>query len=559
MKSKPLQFRNLLILALMLFVRTSIATPVDVNHPVYGYLRRLEIRGWITPGFLGTLPLAKSDIDRLLAEANSKAESLPQWEKNRLQGFLEQFGIDKKENAEYPPLAYQDENFAIQATADFQASVLLLDSIPKAQSFGFGVFSGTIEGAYKKHLQFISNAGLGQQRSLHPRFTENYDPQRGMPYNTDRTGKKGIPRKVSSLDFFRTVVGLEDRAFRLEIGSDWNQWGPGIWQHATLSQNPWFWVQDSLPASDSVGFTGGNGSRGYRLGYRSPGESAPMTQIRMNARFGKFNYTKVVAERTGLWSDSAAHLIAHRLEYRPWSFLGFGIEEMIVTAGRPLDWTYAIPLIPLKYAEHQLGDRDNSGIGLDLEALIGNRFRVFGELLLDDFSGYDLKFWGNKFAYSLGSEAIGLPFASSKVQMEYARVEPWVFTHLKQDAQVQHFGSLLGSSIPPNSHLLRTAWEEPAGFNLDLRLEYALMQRDLNSRGSSIFDFHSTALEGDRKTFLGGTVETRQVFLAGANYRWRRFVEIGIQVGYLSVENWKSQSGKNLKSPLASLETIVRY
>lgn len=535
------------------------ASPVDVGHPVYGFLRRLEIEGWITPGFLGSLPLPKSEVGRMLNEAAAKGDSLSDWEKNRLLAYRREFGFVASDEGRLHPLTYTDGDFNVGASADFNADVLILDSIPKAQTFGFGVLTGTLEGSYKEKFQFLSSAGLGQQRSLHPRFIENYDPQQGMPYNTDRAGKAGNPRTASSLDVFRTVAGYEDKAFRVEFGSDWNQWGPGIWQHASLSQKPWFWVQDSLPASDSLGFIGATDRRGYRLGYRKTGEAAPMTQLRMAARVGQFSYTKIIAERTGLWMDSIAHLIAHRLEYRPWSFLGLGIEEVVVTAGRPLDWTYIIPLVPLKYAEHQLGDRDNIALGMDAEVLINRHYRVFGELFLDDFSGYDMDFWGNKFAYSLGGEAVGFPFQSSVLQVEYARVEPWVYTHLLQDNQFQHFGSLVGSSIPLNSHAIRAAWEQPVGLDLDLRLEYDFMQRDVTSRGSSIFDYHFSANEGTRKVFLGGTVETRHAIMAGGTYRWRRFAELRLQAGYLAVDNWKSQAGSVLDAPLASIETTLHY
>jgi hypothetical protein len=279
----------------------------------------------------------------------------------------------------------------------------------------------------------------------------------------------------------------------------------------------------------------------------------------MALRLGPFAYTKVVAQRTGLRSDSLAHVVAHRLEYRPWAFLGLGVQEMVVTAGRPMDWTYAIPLVPLKYTEHELGDRDNAAVGLDAEALWAGHGRIYGELLLDDFSGWDLDFWGAKYAFTFGAEAVDLPFPSSRLQVEYARVEPWVFTHRVQDDQMQHFGALLGSSLPADSHALRTAWEHPIRSDLDLSLEYGFMQRGLDSRGASPFDVHDTPTDGTKKTFLGGPVETRNAVRAGGDWRWRRFVELRGSAGFLSVSDWKSRSGESLVSPTLAGELILRY
>src|SRR4051812_49079655 len=88
-------------------------------------------------------------------------------------------------------------------------------------------------------------------------------------------------------------------------------------------------VQDSIGPIDSAGFPGTPRPGGYRDGYRRPGESAPMTQARFAVRAGRFTYTKIVAQRTVLWTDSLAFLIAHRLEWRPWDRLGLGLSEMV--------------------------------------------------------------------------------------------------------------------------------------------------------------------------------------------------------------------------------------
>ena len=284
-----------------------------------------------------------------------------------------------------------------------------------------------------------------------------------------------------------------------------------------------------------------------------------MTQIRLAFRTGPFAYTKIVAKRTGLWNDSEAYMVAHRLEVRAWKFLIFGIEEMSVTAGGPLDWTYVIPLIPIKFAEHQIGDRDNVAIGTDVEIFLARRGRIFGELFVDDFSGFPLNFWGDKLAFTVGGEAVGFPFASSLIQVEYAHVEPWVFTHHLINTQLQHYGSLLGSILPPNSHALHLAWQHTLETPFEVRLEYEFMQRDALSRGGSIFDFHIPAVDGNQKVFLGGVVESRNTITVGSTYWWNRFLELRAKVGYMSVTNWKSQSGSNLASPAVSGEVYLKY
>lgn len=544
--------------ALFIFVPDAPAVPLDLGHPLYPFLKRLELEGRIAPGHLTSLPIAKSEAAAMLEEA-ARSEGIPAWEQRRLDAFREEFGGLPGRDGRLHPVGFADSAFRVQVGAESFNGGYVADSIPKARSYGFGVLSAKAEGEFKGRLHFLSYANAGQERALHDRFVENYDPGRGMPYNTDRTGKAGVPRGVGTFDAFRTLIGYEQPALRIEFGSDWNQWGPGIWQHATLSSHPWLWVQDSLPPNDSAGFRGTPNPGRYRDGYRRPGESAPMTQARLALRAGKFTYTKVVAQRMGLLSDSLAFLIAHRLEWRPWDRLGLGLSEMVATGSRPLDWTYAIPLVPLKYAEHELGDRDNTGLAADFEALLPGHARVFGELFIDDWSGWDLDYWGDKYAFSLGGEAAGFPSPGSLLRAEYARVEPWVYSHRKQGRQYQHYGALLGSSLPPDSHCLRTAWEQALGAELDARAEYAFMQRSASVRGVSVFDWHSDAVDGRTKEFLGGTVETRHAFQAGGGWRWRRFLRFDGSAGWLWVSNWKSRPGVSLSAPTLTGELTLRY
>jgi hypothetical protein len=552
--------RRALILAAMILataVCAPQASPVEASHPVYAFLRRLEMRGLVSPGRLSTLPRPKEEIAALLDQAEASAGIRS---RERADVALYRKLLDLAPRASrFRPLAWADSNASASAHLEYFTGGYAQDSLPVARAFAFGSLNATVEGSFKKKLQFVSTAGIGMERSREPRFVENYEPARGLPYNTDREGKAGIPRGVSTMDAFRTVVGYRDESLRLEFGSDWNQWGPGVWQHAFLSQRPWFWVQDSLPPDDSAHFIGTPYPGRYRRGFRYPGEAAPMTQLRMAYGFGWLEYTKVVAERQGLWTDSAAHVIAHRLEARPWPFLGLGVVEMIATSGRSMDWTYVIPLVPLKYAEHQLGDRDNAAVGFDAEYLWAGHGRAYGELFLDDFSGFDLDFWGSKYAYMIGAEAVDLPFAGSLLQIEYAHVEPWTFTHTGVDDQFQHFGALIGSSLPPNSHAVHLAWEQALPHALELRLEYLFMQRDAASRGGSIFDFHLDASDGKTKTFLGGTVETRNEVNLGVTYRRDRFLELGGTVGYLAVEGWKSRAGESIGGPAVSGEIRLRY
>ena len=271
----------------------------------------------------------------------------------------------------------------------------------------------------------------------------------------------------------------------------------------------YFWTQDSLPPSDTVGFPGTPYPGRHRRGYSRPGESAPMPQLRLRLQGGKFSYVKVVAERDGVVPDQLATLVAHRLEWRPFPFLILGGSEMASIGGRVPGPIYWLPLVPLKFLEHQVRDKDNLALSVDVEVRQAGWGRAYGELYLDDFSGPPFSFWGNKFAYTLGFEWLDPFRLPATWRAEFAHVDPWVFTHHLPGRQHQHAGALYGSALPANAHALWTQVAVPLPRDLEASLEYVFQQRDLRSRGSSPFDVHLKGVDSDEKDFLGTVPETR--------------------------------------------------
>ncbi len=544
-----------LLPGLLLSVRLSASPPVDVSNPVYGFLRRLEELGVVDPGFTSTLPRDEDEVCDALLQAE-KAPDLTAWDRSRLERFLDEFDPARKWNGSV--LHYRDSLFLVQGGIEFYSGSAWQDSLPKAESYVFNSFSPAVEARYRNHLYLISQATVGNELSAVPRFVENYDPQRGMFYNTNREGKLGQPQTMSTFDGYRTVLGFGNPELRFEAGQDWNQWGPGHWEHTTLGARPFFWAADSLAANDSVGFRGSDSlfPGGYRRGYRVPGEAAPLPQFRMRIDFGPFEYVKIIAQRTGLWTDSSAYLIAHRLQVRLGRRLRFAVSEMLAL-GRNPDWGALLPGVPLKFAEHAGGNRDNSALSTDGEWLWG-RGRVYGEFYIDDFSGPPLEFWGNKFAWVLGGSWQNPLRLPAELHLEYAHIDPWVYEHDQHNTAFQSGGALLGSMLPPNSQALFSSADFPLPGQVQGEVEWQWRQRDLGSPGSSIFDVH-TATDSDIKQFLENNVETRNQLTATFTWSWRRYLTLKAGGGGLWVYSWHGYGGETLASPTAFGEIHLRY
>ncbi len=551
------------VLALLGMAVPGHARPVEPQHPVYELIRRLELKGLIPAGVGGPAGIRPWDsrevaaaLDAAAAASAARPGALRAWERRELDIQLQEF--DPERRRESTRLKVVDSTYSLFAGVDFWGAGYAQDSLPEGVGFLTGSFGPRMDATFWSDAYLLTSGFIGMERSTVDRFTETYNPADGLPYNTSREGKQGIPQGVSTFDGFRTVVGYGRGPVRIEAGQDWNAWGPGNWQRMTLGTTGYVWAQDSLPASPEAEYPGTPFPGRHRRGYSRPGEGAPMPQLRLRLQGGKFSYVKVVAERDGIVPDHLATLVAHRLEWRPFPFLVLGGSEMASIGGRVPGPIYWLPLVPLKFLEHQVRDKDNLALSVDVEARRAGWGRVYGELYLDDFSGPPFDFWGNKFAFLAGCEWVepmGLPAA---LRVEAAHVDPWVYTHHLTDRQHQHAGALYGSALAANSRALWTQLEAYLRQDLSASLNYRFQQRDFLSRGSSVFDVHEPGVDSDTKAFLDDMPETRHRLDADVTWSWRRYVRFKAGAGLLAVDAWKG-TGEDLFGPILLGELSFRY
>jgi hypothetical protein len=539
--------------------------PVEVSHPVVDFLRRLDEKGVIASQFWSTRPIDGRDVAAALEQARQRSRQLSAWDRRVLERYLDEFDEERKQNNTH--LTHSAPPLELHGKVEYYSLGYIGDSVPDYQAFGFGSAGPTLNATYKDFVYFTVSGAVGMERNVNRIYRNDYNPMRGLPVGTARLGWRDSRRGVTTFDGYRAVLGFGDRQFSVDMGQDWNQWGPGRWQNPTISARPHFWVADSLASSKAFGRTNSvtgytapdtNAPNGFRRGYRYPGESAPMPQIRLRARGEHWEYVKIVAERKGVHRDSGASLIAHRLQLRFGQFT-LGATEMLSIGTREVSPVLILPGIPLKVAEHDGGDRDNAAMSADLEYAIRGHGRVYGEFFFDDYSGPPLDFWGNKFAWLIGGswqDPFGIP---TEIHMEYAHVDPWVYSHRLYNTAMQHYGALIGSALPPNSRALFASATFPFLLKTEGHVEYGFRQRDLRSAGSSIFDDLPRSEAQRTKQFLEIDVETRHVATATVKWNWKRYTQVSTSLGGLWVTNWMGKAGENLATPTASMEILFKY
>jgi hypothetical protein len=241
--------------------------------------------------------------------------------------------------------------------------------------------------------------------------------------------------------------------------------------------------------------------------------------------------------------DKPKYIYLHRLGIPvPRWRLTIGVNEATVTGSttdqvlsdtvyyepqsRDWEWVYMIPFVPFSFAEHYIGDRDNSCVSFDLNLLQPRGFRWYAELFLDDITAPWTLFsddWGNKWALTAGCEYHGVLLGRDiTAALEYSRVEPWVYTHFYGGShRYTHFGECLGAPGGPNADVLWVGMDAAVTPRNTVGLAVVNRRKNTN-RGGNVSDVFQDTTDGyaptfadsESKTFLGtGTERATQIDL----------------------------------------------
>lgn len=357
----------------------------------------------------------------------------------------------------------------------------------------------------------------------------SYQPFDGIPYNLFGRNTDGSHIRSSDIPFGGIV--FKGGRYQLETAIDYLKIGPAVYSPLTLS-----------------------------------GTAPPVNYVRGNINFGIFNYTHI-AGLLKAQKDKLKFLYVHRLNAAFFhSRLNAGINEVIITGSsisdqqendsnrvmdkqeRQWEWAYLIPLVPFKFVEHYVGDRDNAALSFDVNLLYPVNFRWYMEFFLDDMLSPVKIFtsdWGNKWAATLGLEYFGTLFGHDfSINAEYSHVEPWVYTHFYGGShRYTHFDKCLGSPLGPNSQAVILVIQSQINKYHQLGVGLSSLAKNEQARGGKITDVFQDEnrveegqfFDSTKKRFLGpGTVWRLRPSLSWnfnpfGNFSIKARYEIGLQ------------------------------
>lgn len=476
----------LLIMLINLTVQAQVEN-VPTYHPVYIFLKRMDVKGIVERYRDAVLPLSRAEVGRYLTEVEAKADRLTSVERGWLKDYLSEFQFDIKGTtqgfhslfgSEQPTFgaalgqelsgrekyfyfsADSVASFFFNGLATVDGRAISGDALGKTRAEYFQ-FGGRFRGTVYEHLGYYlqgTNALFRGSRSLLQR-----DPLLSQALTLYVTDTK-------SFDFSQGYVRYNYGILSAQVGRERLLWGYGNDEQMIVSDN----------------------AREFDF-------------IRLDAQYKAIKYTFIHAWLLGTQSnltftlpfDTATkfvepliadkYLAAHRFSVSFPSLFELGFQEMYIYSNRSPDLAYLNPLILLESAQRARGERDNGIWAFDFKSHFFDGLQLMGTMLYDDihlpylFSG---KYF-DKYAYQLGM-VYADPFSiqNTTLFVEYTRVQPYVFGHERsRDDTYSSLDMILGPRIGPNADSWFFRWDWLPTRNLFISARVSL-----DRKGQNVYD-----------------------------------------------------------------------
>jgi hypothetical protein len=233
---------------------------------------------------------------------------------------------------------------------------------------------------------------------------------------------------------YRTHFAFNYDWLRLDFGRDVMHWGPGYYNNLSLNQ--------------------------FAIPYNMMSLDLMIGPLRVMSFYADLRIYSSMSEKN---KENSRNLFGHRYELAVGNAT-FGVSELTILYEDMKPWLF-VPTAPLFMEKGNYSEPSNNGsISFDINYRILNKVRLYTEFFLDDMeSPISLIRNDNieaKWAWMAGFQAgHNFFYKGHKIEagtiFEYARVEPYVYTHFKQNtAQVAHLGYPLGNQGGPNSRTI---------------------------------------------------------------------------------------------------------
>lgn len=504
-------------------------THVPVGHEVYALLRQLSVKQLIEDYSEVQLPLSEFEVGEYLRSVDTtklsnveRAQRLKYLEVVAHESYpaVTLFGADSSERLLSSALFSDKQKYLYRWRDEATHSEFYANGIASAElrrrmepdpgSVVLGVIGGRMSGTLSGHVGMFLQATNGQTFGDSTVALE--DPMLSKNKNYTAYSKNNFDETTAELAYNYDWFTGKLARIPVAIG--------GSYQGDNVILSP------QVPVYDFVSLQGRVGAVRYQAVVASLLGEADLS-LRPDS-------TDLHQYGAGAIIDSK-FLTAHNLTF----FLGrdveIGFTDMVIFSRR-FDLAYLNPFSFLKSVEHALNDRDNGLLGAHARVRLTPNVEMRGQVLMDDVVAGKIGegWWGNKFAWQTGLMWTS-PFSLSDmtVQLEWTRVEPFMYSHFHPQNTFSTSSTILGSQIGPNamSYWGRLHWNLSADLFVDLDLQYLQRgENEYDSTGTLVFnagsDFRQSIRSEEEKSRVTRILDGRRVDVVSVT-------------GYVQYEPWR--------------------
>lgn len=437
-----------------------------VRSDLYNFLESLSIKGIIKFEYV-IKPQTRIDLAKKLLEAENNSFQLTEIDKSMLDNYKHDFVQEIKllkdnfENEASPEFLILGDDrrirffeYAAKDFSFFADPVLSLSLQSDAgekltiRRNGFS-FYGYVLDNWAYSLNFYDNEESGSNLDL----LKNITPDRGVSITA-------VKNNSFEYDNVNASIGYYWNNGAVTFGKDYFRFGSG--------KNGSIILSDKAPSFPFI-----------RLDY------LPVDWLKLfyfhgflisNVPDSSTFRQNLVPDRNSI-SDVAKFIAFHSLSFYPASNFTLTLGESIVYSDR-IQPVYLIPVMFFRVADHYLGRGKSSSTGnAQLFADISYSYpviktRLYSSVFIDELSLNNIFSGGNLSAigYTLGSEIVDPIFDGSSFNIEYTRVNPFVYMNSEQAQVFTNDEYSLGHWIGSNGDLISIRYDQHFNDKINLSL-----------------------------------------------------------------------------------------
>lgn len=217
-----------------------------------------------------------------------------------------------------------------------------------------------------------------------------------------------------------------------------------------------------------------------------------------------YSWFKDIYQTNGMISKSRNRYgTSHFLSWNITEDFNFSLFESEIWQGtdtnrnRGFDPNYLNPVIFYRPVEYSIGSSDNAILGLNTSYKFLKQFKVYGQLVLDEFYLKEIRaqkgWWANKQGYQIGLKYINaFSVKNLSIQAEYNTVRPYTYTHGSPQQNYSHLNQPLAHPLGANfSEINGWISYRKGAWSIDVRGVFAKLGTDsINAKknvGQNIF------------------------------------------------------------------------